>query len=156
MIKSKLLATYERWKLILEKSASLEPKDRLGDFQDFLSHFPFSSKTWNQYAHLQLAVNGKEKCLETFRKALTLNPKLLPLHLSFCLWVEEAYREEPEFVEKTYQRSLKQLSQNFEADKLYNFYIKFLNKKMKYKQCNDVFWDLLRGNMFNVREFVGR
>jgi hypothetical protein len=156
MIKSDLLSNYERWRLILEKSSGLDPKDRLGDFEDFLSHFPFSSKTWSQYAHLQLSVNGKEKCISTFREALALNPKFLPLHLSFCLWVEEAYKEDPDFVDQTYRSSLAQLSQNFEADKLYNFYIKFLSKKMKYKQCNDVFWDLLRGNMFNVREFVGR
>ena len=156
MIKAGLLANYGRWKLILEKSSSLEPKERLSDFQNFLSNFPFSSKTWRQYALLQLSANGKEKCMSTFQEALSLNPKFLPLHLSFCLWVEEAYKEDPEFVNKTYRSSLEQLSQNFEADKLYNFYIKFLSKKMKYKECNDVFWELLRGNMFNVREFVGR
>lgn len=156
MINSSLLANYERWKLILEKSTSQEPKTRLKDYQQFLSHFPFSSKTWNKFAHLKLEIDGKEACLETFQKALKLNPKLLPLHLSYCLWVEDAFREDVQFVKETYQKSLKELAQNFEADKLYNFYIKFLNRKMKYKQCNDVFWDLLRGNMYNVKDFVGR
>ena len=143
MINSSLLANYKRWKLILEKSSNLEPKSRLADCQEFLEHFPFSSQTWNQFAHLKLAVDGKEACLSTFRKALDLNPKLLPLHLSFCLWVEDAYKDDVKFVEETYCQSLKQLHQNFEADKLYNFYIKFLNKKMKYKQCNDVFLSLI-------------
>ena len=156
MINTSLLSNYQRWKLILEKSATQEPKSRLQDFEQFLSHFPFSSKTWNQLAHLKLVVSGKEACLETYHQALKWNPNLLPLHLSYCLWVEDAYREDVEFVEKTYKTSLQKLTQNFEADKLYNFYIKFLNRKMKYKQCNDVFWELLRGNMFNVKDFVGR
>lgn len=156
MINSALLTKYERLKLILEKSVNLDPKVRLSHFEDFLTHFPFSSKTWGQFAQMQFKVDGREKCLEIFRKALRLNPKLLPLHLNFCLWVEDSFRDDTEFVDETYRASLKELAQNFEADKLYNFYIMFLSKKMKYKQCHDVFWELLHGNMYNVREFVGR
>ena len=156
MLNPNLFANYERWKLILSKSVSSDTKSHLQNCDNFLKQFPFSSKIWGQYAHLKFSLEGRDSCLLVYREALRLSPNFLPLHLSFCLWVEDSFKEDSHFVDRTFRDSLQKVAQNFEVDRLYTFYIKYLLKKSRYQECNDVFWTLLEGNMFNIKNFISK
>jgi hypothetical protein len=156
MLKSGLLSNYERWKLILNKSSNSNNETKFQNCEKFLKQFPFCGKVWGISAHIRYTLDGKQGCLEQFKKAFKYNPYFLPLHINYCYWVEDAFKDQPEMIEQTFKDSLEKVGHNFEVNKIYMQYIKFLRKKNKYIECDQVFWKLLDGNMYQINSFISQ
>ena len=156
MLSESQFSNYERWTLILEKSSEAESKTRLENCYKFLKHFPFSFKVWGNYSHLMHSVQGKKASVLAYREAIRILPKQMKLHLSFCLYVEDAYQTEPDFVIRTYAESFEALKKNFDNFKFLTFYIRYLSNVRRVRLCHGLFWDLLEVNVSEVREIVSQ